>query len=113
MSAVLDYFGSVAKPLYITAVEIPGKEGSGSCSSDEAGMWHDRWDQTRQAEWLKQFYRIALSKPFVDTVTYSNLTDPEDAAIPGSGLLTSKLESKESFVALKKLHEVIFSRLRQ
>ncbi|MHC4476514.1 MAG: endo-1,4-beta-xylanase [Planctomycetota bacterium] len=113
MSAVLDYFGSVAKPLYITAVEVPGEEGSGLHSGEVAGIWHQQWDQSRQAEWIEQFYRIALSKPFVDTVTYSNLTDKEDGAVPGSGLLTSDMKPKESFGTLKRLHELIFSRLKQ
>jgi hypothetical protein len=113
MSAVLDYFGSVAKPLYITAVEVPSEEGSGPCSSEVAGIWHQQWDQSRQAEWIGQFYKIALSKPFVDTVTYSNLIDKEGGAIPSSGLLTSQLKPKQSFGTLKKLHELIFSRLKQ
>jgi hypothetical protein len=43
-------------------------------------------------------------------VTYSNLVDTEDSTIAHSGLLTSELESKESFQALGKLHDGIFSR---
>jgi hypothetical protein len=113
MSAVLDYFGSVAKPLYITSVEVPSEEGAGPHSSEAAGIWHERWDQSRQAEWIKQFYKIALSKPFIDTVTYSNLTDKENGSIPNSGLMTNRLEPKDSFATLKGLHELIFSRLKQ
>jgi GH35 family endo-1,4-beta-xylanase len=113
MSAVLDYFGSVAKPLYITSVEVPSAEGAGPHSSEAAGIWHERWDQSRQAEWIKQFYKIALSKPFIDTVTYSNLTDKENGSIPNSGLMTNLLEPKDSFATLKGLHELIFSRLKQ
>jgi len=53
---------------------------------------------------------IALSKPFVNSVTYSNLTDTEDSTISNSGLLTAQLEAKESYRMLKKLHDSIFSR---
>ncbi len=110
ISAVLDYFGLVAKPLYITDVEVPSRNGDGLQDGKVAGIWHEEWDQPRQGQWIEQFYKIALSKPFVDTVTYSNLTDMKDSAIANSGLLTEKLEPKKSFQALKKLHRVIFSR---
>ena len=110
ISAVLDYFGPLAKPLYITAVEVPSQSGSDSHGPEVAGMWHEKWDQLRQGQWIEQFYKIALSKPFVDTVTYSNLADTGGSTIANSGLLTSQIEPKESFKALKKLHEHIFSR---
>ena len=110
ISAVLDYFGLIAKPLYITDVEVPSRNGDGLQDGKVAGIWHEEWDQPRQGQWIEQFYKIALSKPFVDTVTYSNLTDMKDSEIANSGLLTEKLEPKKSFQALKKLHRVIFSR---
>jgi hypothetical protein len=110
ISAVLDYFGLIAKPLYITDVEVPSRNGDGLQDGKVAGIWHEEWDQPRQGQWIEQLYKIALSKPFVDTVTYSNLTDVKDSAIANSGLLTEKLEPKKSFQALKKLHRVIFSR---
>ena len=110
ISAVLDYFGSIAKPLYITDVEVPSKKGTGLHDGEAAGVWHREWDQSRQAEWIGQFYKIALSKPFVDTVTYSNLVDTEDSWIPNSGLLTNRSEPKKSFQVVKKLHETIFNR---
>jgi hypothetical protein len=110
ISAVLDYFGSVAKPLYITDVGVPSQKGAGLHDGESAGVWHQEWDQLRQGQWIEQFYKIALSKPFVDTVTYSNLIDKKDSAIPNSGLLTDRLEPKKSFQVLKKLHDTIFNR---
>ena len=110
ISAVLDYFGSVAKPLYITEVGVPSRNGTGLYDSKVAGVWHQQWDQSRQGQWIEQFYKIALSKPFVDSVTYSHLVDAADIAIAGSGLLTDRLEPKESFRTLKKLQKLIFSR---
>ncbi|MCK4753475.1 MAG: endo-1,4-beta-xylanase [Planctomycetes bacterium] len=106
ISSVLDYFMHVAKPLYITDVEVPSHNG---LDSDKTGVV-GAWDQQRQGQWLEQFYKIALSKPFVDTVTYSNLSDTGSSTIPNSGLLTDKLEEKKSFQTLKKLEEIIFMR---
>jgi len=110
ISAILDYFAAVAKPLYITEVEVPSRNGDGLDDGEVAGIWHQQWGQSQQGQWIKQFYRIAFSKPFVDTVTYSNLADTEDSTITNSGLLTEKLEPKKSFQTLNKLHDTIFSR---
>jgi hypothetical protein len=110
ISAILDYFAQIAKPLYIIAVEVPSRDGDGLQKPEVAGIWHQQWSQARQAQWLEQFYKIALSKPFVDTVTYSNLTDTADSIIAYSGLLTDRLEPKKSFSTLKKLQHAIFTR---
>jgi hypothetical protein len=108
ISAGLDYFAAIAKPLYITEVEVPSQMGSGLYDGKVAGIWHEEWDQTRQGQWIEQFYKIALSKPFVERVTYSNLADTDDGAIANSGLLTAQLEPRESYRTLKKLYDALF-----
>jgi len=110
ISAILDYFGPIAKPLYMTNVEVPSKDGDGLYNGKVAGIWHEQWNQSRQGQWIEQFYKIALSKSFVNSVTYSNLMDTENSTIAYSGLLTDELEPKESFLTLKELHDSIFSR---
>ena len=110
ISAILDTFAPIAKPLYITDVEIPSEDGEGVYGGKVAGIWHEGWNQARQAEWLDQFYKIALSKPFVNSVSYSNLIDTEDNTIANSGLMTNKLEPKASYRTLKKIYDSIFSR---
>jgi hypothetical protein len=110
ISAILDYFGPIAKPLYMTSVEVPSQDGNGLHNGEVAGIWHGQWNESRQGQWIEQFYKIALSKQFVNSVTYANLIDTADSSIHHSGLLTDGLEPKESFVTLKKLHDSIFSR---
>ena len=110
ISTVLDCFGYTAKPLHITEVEVPSQNGDGLHEGRVAGVWHQEWDQSRQGQWIEQFYKIALSKPFVDSVTYSSLIDVKDSTIANSGLLTDRFEPKKSFRTLKKLRNVIFNR---
>lgn len=110
ISAILDYFGPIAKPLYMTNVEVPSQDGEGLHDGKVAGIWHEKWNESRQGQWIEQFYKIAMSKQFVNSVTYSNLIDTADSTIGHSGLLTNELEPKESFRTLKKLHDSIFSR---
>ena len=110
ISSILDCFAPIAKPLYITDVEIPSENGKGRFDVDAAGVWHRRWDQTRQSQWLERFYKIALSKPYVEAVNHGSLADGDGGRIAHSGLLTEELEAKESFKALKRLHMSIFKR---
>jgi hypothetical protein len=106
ISAMLDRFALSGKPLCITHLEVPSQSID---DSSQAGVWHNKWNQDLQKEWLEQFYMIALSKPFVDAVIYSHLAD-SNSTIPYSGLLTDKLEEKKSFLALKKMHDIIFTK---
>jgi len=110
ISAILDYFGPIAKPLYMTNIEVPSQDGEDLQDGNVAGIWHGQWNESRQGQWIEQFYKIALSKQYVNTVTYSNIVDSADNVIDQSGLLTERLEPKESFRTLKKLHDSIFSR---
>lgn len=110
ISAILDSFAPIAKPIYVTNVEIPSENCDGLQEGDLAGIWYEKWNQPRQAQWIEQFYKIAMSKPCVNSVTYSNLMDTEESAIACSGLLTDQLDPKESFRILKGLHDNIFSR---
>jgi hypothetical protein len=107
ISAALDYFALISKPLYIVETEVPGPVTSTATAMDIASS---SWDQKRQGQWIEKFYKIALGKPFVDTVTYSSLTDVGNSIVPFSGLLTEKFEPKESYAALKKLQKVIFGK---
>lgn len=110
ISAILDYFGPISKPLYVTDVEIPSENGKGNSNPEFAGSWHRDWSEKTQKEWMEHFYRIALSKPYVDTITYGNLADRSDSIVHSSGLLTGRIEPKKSFVGLKKLHGAMFEK---
>jgi hypothetical protein len=103
ISSLLDCFAPIAKPLYVTDVEIPSENGKGKFNPDVAGVWHRKWDPTRQSQWLERFYKIALSKPYVEAVNCGSLADGDGGAIAHSGLLTEALEPKESFDTLKRL----------
>ena len=110
ISAILDAFAPIAKPLYVTSLEVPSQNNSGLYDGKVAGIWHEGWNQQRQARWIEQFHKIALSKPFVNSVSYANLIDGDNNAIAHSGMMTNKLEPKDSFRTMKKLHDSIFSR---
>ena len=104
VSSILDCFAPIAKPLHITDVEVPSAAGQGPFNADVAGLWHHPWDQTTQSQWLERFYRIALSKPFVEAVNYGNFSDADGGTVTHSGLMTDAFEPKEWYASLKRLH---------
>lgn len=110
ISSILDCFAPVAKPLYVTDVQIPSESGKGPFSVDVAGLWHRKWDQARQGQWLDRFYKLVLGKPFVEAVNYGSFADAPSDVIAHGGLLNEQLEPKEAFTMLKRLHRSMFKR---
>jgi hypothetical protein len=70
VSSLIDRFGNIGKPLHITAAGAPSAARSGRW-----GQWRGDWSDQVQADWAREFYRIAFSKPFVETVTWAFPTD--------------------------------------
>jgi len=110
ISALLDRFSGVGKPLHVTAVQAPSDvtperddAWGGEKDPRDGGAWNDDWSETVQAEWLQAFYEIALSKPFVESVSWSSLADGPGRIIPHGGLLRRDLVPKPAFDRILKL----------
>lgn len=110
VSAMLDRFSVFGKPLHVTAAQVPsfntGEPNDawrGQLSPASGGVWRRPWDESVQAEWLEGFYQIALSKPFVDTVSWRNLSDQDPHFLPGGGLLRGDLSPKPAMARLSEL----------
>lgn len=85
MSSKLDEFLHVDFPIIITALGAPSKT-----ISELNGWWKSPWDETRQEEWASQMFAIALSKPFVDSVIWTDLYDYKTMNLPTSGFISLK-----------------------
>ncbi|MBN1124435.1 MAG: endo-1,4-beta-xylanase [Sedimentisphaerales bacterium] len=107
ISSRLDCFAQVAKPVHITGIAVPDVAEKDEYGTDRAGFWHKEWDGEIQGLWIDQFYRIALGKPFIQSVTYSSLADSDDMDLPNSGLLNRQLEPKKAFLALARFQKAI------
>ena len=101
ISSLIDKFSVYGKPLHITAVQVPSQTATGG------GTWHQEWSETVQSQWLRQFYTIALSKPFVETVSWRNLADGAGLALPGGGLVKTDLTRKPAYDELLALRAEI------
>ena len=101
ISSLIDRFGAFGKPIHITAVEVP------SVKIEGLGTWQGPWNESTQAQWLREFYTVALSKPFVDTVSWRTLADAPGAAPLGCGLLNADMSPKPAYAELLSLRTEI------
>ncbi len=108
ISSLLDRFNGLGKPIHITAVGVPSEPPEAIANVSEqdpsqnlaAGFWRKPWSDTVQAKWLEAFYNIAVSKPFVESVSWADLTDHSDATLPTGGLVSGDLKPKRSLRSL-------------
>ncbi len=113
LSSLLDKFATLGRPLFITALGVPGRStpdlsdtSEGRLDPNAAGRWRRPWDPQLQAEWMEAVYHLALSKPFVESIAWSNLADVNQS-LPGGGLLDDMLRPKPAFTKYLQMREKV------
>ena len=111
LSCLLDKFSTLGRPVYLTAVCAPSRNttdhndiSEGKLDPSQGGRWHKPWDPQLQAEWIDAVYKLAFSKPYVESVAWGNLADLSNT-IPGGGLLDDTLKPKPSYAKIQELRE--------
>lgn len=107
ISCMLDRFAVLGKPIHITATQVPSAgtpdeldAWSGTESPERGGVWHDTWSEALQSRWLRELFNVALSKPFIDTVTWRDLADVDGHFLPHGGLLRRDFSPKLAYEQL-------------
>ncbi len=110
-SSMLDKFSTLGRPLFLTSLAVPGRSTpdphdrwEGKMDPILAGKWKRPWDPELQAEWLSAAYRLALSKPYVESIAWGNLADI-NPTVPAGGALDDMLKPKPAFNKLQELRE--------
>ncbi len=83
ISDLLDRFAIVDVPVVVSAFGVPHET-----IDAEGGWWHEAWSPAVQARWMSRVFAIALSKPFVETLVWTDLYDHQRAGLPGGGLVS-------------------------
>ncbi len=116
ISSLLDEFVGVGKTVHISACEAPSNVSpdawdgwGGEHSVAKAGQWHAPWSPRLQAEWLQAFYRISISKPFVESICWRDLADYEGHYIPHGGLFRNNMEAKLAYKELRNFKAFLLS----
>lgn len=106
ISACLDQFSKFGKPVHVTALQAPsspvlvrGEDGTTS----SGGEWRGPWTEQGQSDWLRRFMEVALSKPYVESVSWSGLVDNPRLENPNGGLVKTDVTPKAAYKQLLAL----------
>ncbi len=102
VSNLLDQFSPMGKPLNVV-ISVPSGQvtremiaqaPNGPAVDPNSGAWRKPWSPQLQGAWYEALLHIALSKPFVETVTWNEVIDHPDIELPMGGLVTEGLQPK-------------------
>ena len=97
LSNIIDLYSSFGKIIFIRELSAPSKQVTGS------SMWNGPWNEELQAEYLRQVYTMAFSKPMVQEIGWSYGISDEDSYIVSGGILNENLQPKMSYYTLQNL----------
>ena len=107
-SRLLDLYAILGVPLHVTLAYPSSRTSDPRGDPDcrvAAGHWRGGFSPEIQAQWAAAFGALALSKPYVQAVTWSHLNDAEPHQFPHCGLLDSAGRLKPVTNELRKLRE--------
>jgi len=110
LASLLDRFAVLGRPVHLSGVQAPSAADSrdNSGKGGEAGYWHGPWSEAVQADWLEQVYQVALSRSYVETVTWQDLADRGAGGVMRhGGLLREDLTAKPAFARLVGLKNAL------
>jgi hypothetical protein len=105
ISAMLDRFAPFGKPLMVSGLQVPSQPDA----SSNAGSWRKPWNEAMQSKWLESITDIALSKPFVEAVSWYDMVDLPSMAIPFGGLSNADLSPKQALKTWGSLRRAVMS----
>ncbi len=112
VSSLLDRFGALGKTIHVSAALVPSTPLAGKATDPAlqgGGIWHAPWSEQVQARWVRAFYDIAFSKPFVESVNWGQLVDGAGGPLATGGLLHGDLTSKPAHAQLLEFRQMLLS----
>jgi len=94
---LLDRYSQLNKSMHIQYFQAPS-----NYNNYTLGYWHQPWNESIQAEWIKKFYKLAYGHPQVKAINYLEVHDEKWRQVK-NGLLTSGGHPKQSYFTLKEL----------
>ncbi|MHC4798777.1 MAG: hypothetical protein ACYTF1_19250, partial [Planctomycetota bacterium] len=82
--------------------------------ANDGGSWGEPWSEKVQALWIKEFYTTAMSKPFVESITWRDLADrSEHSILHNGGLLREDLTPKPAYKMLLDFRNELLGSIRK
>lgn len=123
LSALLDRYAALEKPIAITALgapsapipapstppaEAPPPPGSPTLHTTDGGSWRRPWSDASQADFLTRVAQVCLSKPYVTSLCWQELVDsPTSPEMRSGGLFTAAGSLKPAGQRLSQIRQVI------
>jgi hypothetical protein len=104
-SRLLDLYALINLPLHVSLV-LPSGSGTDAQADPavqvEASQWPTRPDESAQREWAARWLALAIAKPYVRSVNWSQLTDATPHLYPHGGLFRADQTPKPVLSWLKE-----------
>jgi hypothetical protein len=115
ISSLLDQFAAFGKPVTVSigvpsaavTEEMISVAHAGSAGDANCGYWRQAWSPLVQAQWVEAVLHVALSKPFVEAVSWCELCDHPDIVLPMGGLVTEDLQPKDAFRRIAGVRRIL------
>jgi hypothetical protein len=121
LSAMLDRFASLEKPIFVSSLGCPSgpiaprpftpRAGAEPVDPYEPGYWREPWSESQQAAWLAAAAAVCASKPYVQGICWHDLSDPAPGQtapeMPLGGLLGPSGVPKPALTRLAALRKGI------
>ena len=115
ISSLLDQFAAFGRPVSLVMAvpstpvtqEMISVAHAGSAGDANCGFWRQPWSQLVQGHWAEAMLHVALSKPFVEAVSWCELWDHPEIELPLGGLVTEDLQPKDGFRRMAALRRIL------
>lgn len=126
LSAMLDKYAQLQKPIAVTALGVPSgpitpkpyttRVGSAGEDAYEPGWWRKAWSEAQQADWMTRVMTVICSKPYVQSVCWQEFADPMAppgrpvpmaAEMPLGGLVGSGGQPKAALQRLAQIRQCV------
>ena len=107
-SRILDLYALLGVPLQVMLGYPSSADRDPQADPEQtlhAGHWRSGFSPTVQADWISAFANLALCKPYVRTVRWTQFSDAAPHAYPHCGLIDPGGQVKPGLAALQRLRE--------
>lgn len=95
ISSLLDRFFLLEIPVLISALGVPSRT-----IDPRGGFWQEPWSPELQSKWISRAFAICMSKPFVESLFWTDLFDHPMAELAGGGLISDTGKAKPALTRL-------------
>ena len=103
-SKLLDLYAVLGMPLTLT-LGYPSVKNQGELGDSNFGNWKGAKTPATQADWVESFTSLALSKRYIQSIHWVELSDDPDSDFPNCGLFDKDWQPKASFSCMEKIRK--------